>query len=358
MISFDDDLQENFFIKSISFFTNFRWLIDFKWTNILIDDLLEKVPTTWLQHISRLDAQQVNLLLNKYELAPEAPEDLKAFVRQCDELSLRLKWPQFALPANKNTKKLNKKISAKKSNEVECLLKFILNICREELKTSPGNVTILDIGAGLGYISECLHGNGFTVIGVEAQLSLCESANSRYEQDKIRFLHMTFDQSRECIETIKSILPQDRPVIVIGLHCCGNLLNSIIQLYSQVPQIKAMVCVTCCYHLMTCDEFPRSTTLNQIALQHNFAFSLPILRLGCQDPPQRWSRDLSDIKLKLHEKSAFYRALLEKFTKESDSKWTRPMKKNLHSKLDGTITDYVESIIMGFEGKLINHTSN
>ncbi len=39
-------------------------------------------------------------------------------------------------------------------------------------------------------------------------------------------------------------------ICMIGLHCCGPLTPAILHLFHMEPQIKALVCLSCCYHNM------------------------------------------------------------------------------------------------------------
>ena len=39
-------------------------------------------------------------------------------------------------------------------------------------------------------------------------------------------------------------------VCLIGLHCCGDLTPAMLQLYQRVDFLRAMCCVSCCYHKM------------------------------------------------------------------------------------------------------------
>ena len=39
-------------------------------------------------------------------------------------------------------------------------------------------------------------------------------------------------------------------VCLVGLHCCGSLTPTMLKVTAQLPEIKALVCVSCCYHAM------------------------------------------------------------------------------------------------------------
>ena len=48
------------------------------------------------------------------------------------------------------------------------------------------------------------------------------------------------------------------PFCLVGLHSCGDLTPSALQLFRHIDQVKAMVLVACCYHLMSPCEPPPS----------------------------------------------------------------------------------------------------
>ncbi len=40
-------------------------------------------------------------------------------------------------------------------------------------------------------------------------------------------------------------------ICMIGLHCCGPLTPAMLHLFGTKPQLKSLVCLSCCYHSMT-----------------------------------------------------------------------------------------------------------
>ena len=46
-------------------------------------------------------------------------------------------------------------------------------------------------------------------------------------------------------------------VCVIGLHCCGDLTPSLLSLFDRSTQVKAVCCVSCCYHKMKVNDTGR-----------------------------------------------------------------------------------------------------
>lgn len=345
------DFCEGYFTSASELLNDFWWLLSFKWPEVLIDNVAERIPPSWIEFLAQLTSEEVVELLSNYCIkTKEAPADLTIFLQRCASLSARLRWPDRGTEFKRTGGvRRNKRISDKKVAEVESLLNIILEVTRAELQLEPEQVTVLDIGAGLGYISEKLCERGYKIIGVEAQSKLCDKANMKFLDHNITFVQMKIENTVECHSKIAEMLKDEPNVLVIGLHCCGDLLRTIHQLYACFAQIKSSVCVTCCYHLIDVDRFPRSKTFANVARQHSFQFSSTVLRVGTYDPPQRWCLDMSGEKLEAHTRTAFYRAVFEQYVSIGNVAYTRPVKKKLHSKMDGTFSGFVDSIKSGFE---------
>jgi len=54
-------------------------------------------------------------------------------------------------------------------------------------------------------------------------------------------------------------------LVVIGLHCCGDLTPTILRLFTRLPNAVGLVCVSCCYHAMQPAECGTSYPLLLIA---------------------------------------------------------------------------------------------
>ena len=52
-------------------------------------------------------------------------------------------------------------------------------------------------------------------------------------------------------QTVRSNIIDD--VCMIGLHCCGPLTPTMIELFLHSENIRSLVCVSCCYHSMPVD---------------------------------------------------------------------------------------------------------
>ena len=45
--------------------------------------------------------------------------------------------------------------------------------------------------------------------------------------------------------------PSSDRVCMVGLHCCGDLTPTMLRVFTRQPELRSLVCVSCCYHHMT-----------------------------------------------------------------------------------------------------------
>ncbi|XP_022256223.1 methyltransferase-like protein 25 isoform X2 [Limulus polyphemus] len=108
------------------------------------------------------------------------------------------------------------------------------------------------------------------------------------------------------------------PILLCGLHTCGNLAAAELKLFSRSQQIKVLLNISCCYHLLE-EEFWKNTfdkegdkdpmdvgfPLSSVLRQKKFSLSRNARMLACQ-AFERISQ-----KGEIPTKSQFYRAVLQ-----------------------------------------------
>lgn len=50
--------------------------------------------------------------------------------------------------------------------------------------------------------------------------------------------------------TSRGCASSEQGICLVGLHCCGSLTPTMLKVTAHIPEIKALVCVSCCYHAM------------------------------------------------------------------------------------------------------------
>lgn len=216
-------------------------------------------------------------------------------------------------------------------HEIVCLGMKLKDICRTEANL------VIDIGSGLGYLPEHLSREyQFNVLGLESTKSRVQTAQSRQFKifptsiERVMYKeHFLNEKSDEFIsaELMSKYGTPAYPFAISGLHTCGDLTSTAIDLFFRMPSCENMVVMPCCYHKLTLadlegdptgqrvfNKFPLSHTLKNIFDNLNCysVFNRPFLRLACQETITRWEQmdenDFDHIKYNL-----FSRAFLEYF---------------------------------------------
>ncbi|XP_044739052.1 uncharacterized protein LOC123300532 [Chrysoperla carnea] len=337
-----------YFQQTINFLHNHEWIYNFPNTNILQENILNKFPLGWRYHLEQLSCQELNQIPFGF-YKENWPESLKNFVKAIGtfkpvynryvETNIDLKLP----------KNFTRGLNPKKQHEIVLLSKFIHEKC---LKF--GITTIIDVGAGLGYISHLLHENyGYKVLAIESESVRFESALKRqqkfheHSKKNVRFFnHYVNENSADTINNaIKDWLGSDfnEKTCLIGLHACADLTVTALNIFLQLDYIKLVAIMPCCYHKLqlsnenqtneenlfaeNCDtlvpnnnrpeyfnNFPLSEILRNIYKEYNGSMFLrrPFLRIACQSSASVW-KTMTDEEHKEHSISHMRRAVLQLF---------------------------------------------
>lgn len=323
------------------FLKEFKWLIDFKWTEVFLPRVVDKIPLDWHLYLNAMDINRLKQIVVSMESEIDTPESLGRLIKRCKELSPRLEFPYHT---NYTEAIHEHKTSVKKTQEANHFVQFLDGYIKERKESK--DVTVIDVGAGLGYVSKKLCNRGYPVIGIECRSELCCSVNSNNSEQNLKFVERKIDDSQECLELLEDLVPESTDGVLIGLHSCGDLLYQMINLYAKSKRLKSVCCVTCCYHAMSLDQFPRSKMCQNILNQNKFEFTRVILRLGCQETPIRWTHELTPEKQDAHAKVAAFRGILEEvLLSNPELKWKRLRRKNI---LRNDMNDFIEDNIHGF----------
>ncbi|CAH8599643.1 unnamed protein product [Heterobilharzia americana] len=186
------------------------------------------------------------------------------------------------------------------------------------LKVSNSSIPliIVDIGSGLGNLSNyiayrilqnCTNHlfTQFKVISIECDermhlkaLKKLNHYNSIYQTKLLssivkRMLFRVESLNLNLLQTRLHELSSGHDYLLLGLHCCGDLSQSMIELFHKDGTAKYLLLVGCCYHKMTLEKFPTSVYLRKAMIQCDKSFiekciSTATLRLACQHSPLIW----------------------------------------------------------------------
>lgn len=226
------------------------------------------------------------------------------------------------------TKKING-VGPKKLHEISKLSAEIHNniIC-ETGETMRVKTILVDLGCGLGYLSQILNERyGYKVLGIESDGDRVTSAKQRqlkHFPSSVGQVHYVqhFVHSEVSIEFIRAELVRcfspDSNVrfALIGLHACGDLTISALQLFLNMTDVQSITIMPCCYHKMQfCvggdgfENIPLSATMRNSNDWDN-VLGRPFLRLASQQTAARW-RILTAHEHDGHGRNMFRRAIVQ-----------------------------------------------
>ncbi|KAK3599773.1 hypothetical protein CHS0354_037259 [Potamilus streckersoni] len=144
-------------------------------------------------------------------------------------------------------------------------------------------------------------------------------------------------------------------ICMIGLHCCGDLTPAMLKCFANEDFVRALCCVSCCYHRMNYDEslkefsmFPMSaaleTAMNKTRERFpGWSIGTYGLRLAAQETRTRWEKQTSDDHT-LHIKNVAYRALLQLCVTKCGLVLKKSVRKIAHRADFSTFDNYVSAV--------------
>ena len=226
---YDDDSA---MLRAALFLQDYSWIYNFKVTNLLSDNIIDRIPEQWVTFLTTIQLDRFNeVFLSSGEPISDLPIAVANFIREYRSLSLPIEQSECCNIKCDQLSNVDKKgVSRKKIHEISRLAEFI------EEKVSK-SLTIVDIGSGLGYLGEELTRRGYKVLGVEISEEHIKRADTRRQltsSHSFPTLHLNISDSEESAESLTShFRDSDERICLVGLHCCGDLTPSILKLFSQ-----------------------------------------------------------------------------------------------------------------------------
>lgn len=140
-------------------------------------------------------------------------------------------------------------------------------------------------------------------------------AISNSSQDELyKLITQYVDESTNLKELVKQSYPNDEfsGICMTGLHTCGNLASSSLRIYSSNNDVKSILNVGCCYHLLDEQYDDTDSTSNNYGFPMSNLLHMDKFALG-RNARMLASQSI-DRKVHLKEnlnKSLLYRAVLE-----------------------------------------------
>ncbi|KAI8882140.1 hypothetical protein K501DRAFT_187392 [Backusella circina FSU 941] len=191
----------------------------------------------------------------------------------------------------------------------------------KEIATENAISSIVDLGAGQGYLSRTLaFKSGLKVLAVDSStVQTCgakrfdEIAAKHISKEDLDLHHVTEMITHENASTILSKWSdnvQDEKWLLCGLHTCGDLSTMMLRLFITSAEITSLVNIGCCYHFLTDNEDANAAgfPMSDMVRDAGFYLSPPGKMLSCQ-APFRWSDKKTETLVAFEHH--FFRALLQ-----------------------------------------------
>lgn len=260
------------------------------------------------------------------------PKSLQNFYGRLKHLQQQLIYKPYQYAADPASHQYQaahnlKGINKKKSHEIHRLATEIDDILRADPHANRTNIIVIDLGCGLGYVSQLLNSMfGYRVLGIEADAQRVRAAQRRqaqhypsstndvhYVQHFIQQDHISADFLHEQCE--RAFGPNattdgsDWRYALVGLHACAALSVTAVNLFVRMQRAHVLAVMPCCYHKMfdienapmqsdsrICvrrDCIPLSDAMLRSVSREQWCtdvISIPFLRLACQQCASRWRR--------------------------------------------------------------------
>ncbi|CEJ94890.1 hypothetical protein VHEMI10397 [[Torrubiella] hemipterigena] len=243
------------------------------------------------------------------------PESLTKWLKRLK--SLAFPRAQRHLHAHDLPVELAARMDTKKIAEVSLALAHIRDVCKRKAIRR-----IVDMGSGQGYLSVSLAYlfPDFQILSIDGSQSQISGAKEFADslaipENRLRHLVSWIDSSMALAGIIQDWLG-DNDCIIVGLHACGTLSETMIRYFVSIPRVVSIAVVGCCYnHISPCsstnpDGFPISSGMRE----RGFSLSSTALMTGCQ-APNNWPKFNEQRRVSSPSpfaKRHLYRSILEK----------------------------------------------
>ncbi|XP_011861448.1 PREDICTED: methyltransferase-like protein 25 [Vollenhovia emeryi] len=364
----DINAETKYFSEALCFFHETRWLHNTPVTEILTKASLDAIPNEWMKHLQTLENEELNNFVVENAIKSDWPDSLKTYVAKCKGIN-RLS-PVPALSSAELPQNFKIGLNTKKQHEIMHLAHLVGVQCeRHDIRT------IVDLGAGLGYVCQMLHYlHGYRVLGLERDKGNISRALARQKKlypdslTKVKYVHC--DVTCDSADAIESILQQEFPdvadVCLIGLHACGDLSTSASRIFCRMRSAKLFILISCCYHKLSIFKsvqtssqekqyfrnFPTSNCLRETIAAHDLDVGqflrIPFLRLACQESADKW-HGMSREKHDDHSFHVLARAVLELYARQNNYVLKKKVRKGTRKSQCSNFQTYVKDSLLRYD---------
>ncbi|KAL3333748.1 hypothetical protein AABB24_033687 [Solanum stoloniferum] len=284
----------------INFIAPYRCFLDAHVVNFFKDRLWEPVDKEWMDCLRKESVGNL-LRIPSGVVQDHWPGSLKEFILTLRSLSLSREQADFqefsGMHIDSLSNVLAQGMNHKKKHEVEALSALVSLVAKQ-----VGARTVVDVGAGQGYLAQvlafdyqlsviaidaCSHHGKITDARAErirkhyaakmrkncseqrefsvpktvtcrvlSSDTLRALSNSPVENDHARNQHLSqkcsvSQPSRLAEDILPSRSYSDSTLVIAGLHACGDLSVTMLRTFLECDKAKAVISVGCCYNLLS-----------------------------------------------------------------------------------------------------------
>ncbi|GKA14863.1 S-adenosyl-L-methionine-dependent methyltransferases superfamily protein, partial [Tanacetum coccineum] len=271
-----------------------------------------------------------------------------AFPREQANLKKLLPNMQMASLNNVITQGMNQK----KRHEIEALAAVVSSVARD-VETN----TVIDLGAGQGYLSQVLSFEyNLSVMAIDASSHHGNITHARAERikkhydakmrksslggrdvtlpktvtcrvlssDMLKMLLETKDVDSTVTSCLSKSSNDTHSLLLTGLHACGDLSVTMLRTFLECKEVKAVVSIGCCYNLLSEEESEQDDALcgfpvSQGVKSTGLHLGKSSRDLACQSA-DRWKcmeKDASLHNFELHAFRAAFQMVLSRYFPET-----------------------------------------
>ncbi|WVZ91226.1 hypothetical protein U9M48_037426 [Paspalum notatum var. saurae] len=347
-----------------AFLRGHRPLLEAHVVNFFEDKLWELVDAEWMECLRREPVESL-LKLPSGCVQDHWPATLQEFVLTARSLVIpREQKPPQSFVSDIHVASIGtvlaQGMNSKKKHEIENLAAVVHAIAK-----SCGAKIVVDVGSGQGYLAQALSFEyQLPVVAIDASSHHASVTIARAERIKKHYAAkcvgkqlLTVPRTVTChvlsSDTLATVTldackddhgqhlgetnaactkksPQiqeptqsSSPLILAGLHACGDLSVNMLRAFVSCKQVKALVSVGCCYNLLSEDSYKDTNTcsgfpMSKAAKLSELVLGKSIRDLACQSA-ERWRSLTVDIALQnfdVHAFRAAFQMVLEKYFPE------------------------------------------
>lgn len=311
-------LNSDYLTELTAFLHSVRWMYNVLNTQYIVADIL----TLHRDFINLLASVDLNTFPELATPLADHPQLLRELITNVNKF--KVSYDTIITDNWRSTPV--RKISVKKQYEIENVSRVISEICAEDSVDY-----LIDFGSGLGYLTHYIADNyNFRALGLESGADRVAKARQhqlKYSKSSGKVQHVQHFITVDSEDFIlRHLQDSSADLVIFGLHGCGDLTVTALNLFLKMPRVSKIVFMPCCYHKMTpkddeyrsFNHFPLGEELRGILSTYDEIFlNRPFLRLAGQQSPTKW-KDMSDSEHWTHGKNMFERAIVEALMLDAD----------------------------------------